>query len=176
MRTLPACLAAAFLFAGTGYGHAQISLELAIKATYLYKFAPFVAWPAASFDSGTSTMYICVVGIDPFGVTLDQAVAGAKVAEHPIAIRRLAAPAPGCHIVYIAGAETFVSQALYAVRSTPVLTVTDTVPGAAMHGIVNFVIEANHVRFDIDDEAAARAGLSISSKLLSLARSVRPRV
>lgn len=43
------------------------------------------------------------------------------------------------------------------------------------HGVISFVIEANHVRFDIDDAEAGQDGLVISSKLLGLAHAVRQR-
>lgn len=173
MRILLPCLTALLLLAVPGYSQARNPLELAVKATYLYKFAPFVEWPEGAFESPNSPMAICVVGSDPFGVTLDQVVARQRMAEHPIVVRRLAAPATGCHIVFIGGNEAFITQALDAVRGTPVLTVTDAAPGS--RGIINFVIDANHVRFEIDDAAAARNRLLVSSKLLRLARSVRPR-
>ena len=38
---------------------------------------------------------------------------------------------------------------------------------------MNFVLEANKVRFEINPHAAERRGLRVSSKLLSLARLVR---
>ena len=175
MQSLRACLIAAFVFAASGAGLAQ-TLELAIKATYLYKFAPFVEWPASAFEGPSSPINICIVGADPFGVTLDQAVASQRVSDRPIVIRRIATPSPRCHIAFISGADAFVAQALDAVRGAPVLTVTDNAAAANMRGIINFVIVANHVRFDIDDAAAARSGITVSSKLLSLAHSVRPRV
>jgi len=56
--------------------HAQDSLETAVKATYLYKFAPFVTWPQRP-----GPFVICVVGRDPFGPVLDQAVAGQRAGE-----------------------------------------------------------------------------------------------
>jgi hypothetical protein len=52
-----------------------------------------------------------------------------------------------------------------------VLTVSD-VRGL---GIINFVVKDNRVRFDVDDEAAAQSGLTISSKLLGFALNVKPR-
>ena len=175
MRTLRCCLAAV-VFAALGLGaRAGDGLELAIKATYLYKFAPFVEWPAATFDSPADAVNICVVGVDPFGPMLDRAVARVRLAAHPVAVRRLAAAGPNCQIAFISGTDTFVAAALELFRGKPVLTVTDVAPGAAQHGIINFIVEQNHVRFDIDDDAAARNGIVISSKLLSLARSVRPR-
>jgi hypothetical protein len=174
VRIRLACLTSAVLLASATVGLAATSLEIAIKATFLYKFAPFVEWPASAFESPAATMNLCVVGQDPFGTTLDQAVANQRVAGHPIAVHRLAAPAARCHIAFIGGSETFVSQSLDAVRGSPVLTVTDAGASSA-RGIINFAIVGKHVRFDIDEEAAARNGLTISSKLLSLARSVRPR-
>jgi len=53
-----------------------------------------------------------------------------------------------------------------------VLTVTDGGRGGDV-GIIQFVMEDGHVRFDIDEAAARASGLSISSKLLSLAVSHR---
>jgi hypothetical protein len=174
VRILLACLTGAVLLASATVGFAATSLEIAIKATFLYKFGPFVEWPAGAFESPAAAFNLCVVGQDPFGATLDQAVANQKVAGHPIAVHRLAAPAPRCHIAFIGGDEAFVVKALDAMRGSPVLTVTDAgAPNA--RGIIDFTIVGKHVRFDIDEEAAARNGLTISSKLLSLARSVRPR-
>ena len=49
---------------------------------------------------------------------------------------------------------------------------TDAARGPT-HGMVHFVLQNNRVRFMIDDGAASRSGLSLSSKLLSLA--IRPR-
>jgi hypothetical protein len=58
-------------------------------------------------------------------------------------------------------------------KGKPVVTVTDS--GLKTHGVISFLIESNHVRFDIDDAAAAQSGLVISSKLLGLAHAVRQR-
>ena len=78
--------------------------------------------------------------------------------------------------MYIGRADSeLLGRTLAAVRGTPVLTVTDVASNAQSHGIINFVTENNHVRFDIDEQAASDNGLAISSKLLNLARSVKPR-
>ncbi len=81
----------------------------------------------------------------------------------------------GCHIAYISdAAEQTVEGAVAALHGTPVLTVTDGAhPG--VHSVVQFVIQNNRVRFDIDEGAAAENGLTVSSKLLSLAQNVRPK-
>lgn len=153
------------------------NLEYAVKATYLYKFAPFIEWPAAAFETPASPFVICVAGTDPFGSVLDQAAQNQKISTHPVVIRRLADGASaGCHVLYIASSPTQgIAQLLDAARNTPVLTVTDTASKDPARGIVHFVLDNNHVRFDIDDAAAKANGLVISSKLLTLAHAVRPR-
>jgi hypothetical protein len=147
-------------------------LEYAVKATYLHKFAPFVEWPspAAEFPGGAFT--VCVVGDDPLGALLDRAVSGQEVAGRPIVVRRFATVTgnPGCAVLYAIGSDTEpVAAILAAVRGAPVLTVTDAVTDPAAKGIINFVIQEDRVRFEIDNSIAAADGLTISSKLLSLA-------
>jgi hypothetical protein len=153
-------------------------LALAIKATYLYKFASFVEWPPSVWQTSSSPVVLCVAGDDPFGSLLDEAVAGQRVGSHPIIVHRLPVVTrnSGCEILYVAGSPAQpVADALAVVRGTPVLTVTDSERNGGAKGIINFVILDNHVRFEIDNGAAAENGLAISSKLLSLAVHVRPR-
>jgi hypothetical protein len=152
-----------------------VSLEYAVKATYLYKLAPFVNWPPTEFTTPDQPFRICVVGDDPFGDYLKSAVAGRSLGTHPFEVRRLDAltPEADCQIAFIHHlASQSIDQALDAVSGKPVLTVIDS---AAPHsgGIVQFVIEGGRVRFDIDTIAAARNHLTISSKLLNLALAVK---
>lgn len=154
------------------------NLEVAVKATYLYKFAPFVEWPGGAFETEVTPLSICVQGEDPFGPVLDRAVAGQRVGPHPVVVRRMAKVdrGSGCHILYAGGSRAqSAAEALRAVRGAGVLTVTDSGHETGAHGIIQFHIKDGRVRFDIDDVAAAEDRLTISSKLLSLALSVRMR-
>ncbi len=161
------------LACATGAQATTPTLEASVKATYLYKFAPFVEWPAAAFASPTSPFVLCIVGDDPFGAALDQAVSGQRVGDHPAVVRRLSRveAGSGCHILYLSGSRTqSIPDAIRGVRGDPVLTVTDR--GAASSGaVIQFVVKDNRVRFDIDTAAASANRVAISSKLLSLALS-----
>jgi len=152
------------------------AIEFEVEATYLYKFAPFVEWPASAYASPSSPLNLCIVGSDPVASIVDQAAAGQSVGTHPVAVHHIpeAVPGAGCQIMYIAGTEgQSVQQALAAMKGAPVLTVTDEASHPGDRGIISFVVSDNHVRFDIDDAAAAQAGVTISSKLLGLAHSVK---
>lgn len=168
-RAVPAWPILAFaLLVPAARPRAQDSLEYAVKAAYLVKIAPFVEWPAGAFASPSAPLSICVMGADPFGNLLARAAEGQKDGDHPIAVRRIGAPDPACRIVYLEASEDQAYQRAFAGR--PVLTVTDA---ASRPGIVNFVLVDGHVRFEIDEDAARASGLTISSKLLSLATRVK---
>jgi hypothetical protein len=168
--------AALWALGGLAPAWADPQLELAVKATYLYKLAPFVSWPGSAWPAPNAPLTICVQGADPFGPLLDRATAGQAVGPHPLAVRRLARlePGSGCQIAYVAGgAAQSQSQALQAVEGAPVLTVTDEARGPGARGIVNLVLEGGKVRFSIDAVQADRNGVEISSKLLALAVAVK---
>lgn len=151
------------------------NLEYAIKATYLYKFTPFIEWPQSAFATPTSPFNICVLGGDPFGSTLDQVLSGHQVGDHPVKVRRLRTleGANECHILYVGAAPAPEAAAAFAkVRGAPVLTVTEQSLGVS-GGVVQFVVKDGHVRFTIDAGAATANRVVISAKLLSLAASVK---
>lgn len=147
------------------------SLEYTVKAAYLFKFGIYVDWPSGTFSSPSSPLNLCIVGDDPFGATLDAAVSGQRVDNHPVVLQRLRTLTrdAGCHIAYAASADAL--RNIDAARGSGVLTVSDG------HGasIIGFVVKDNRVRFTIDEQAAAQNGLTISSKLLGLALNVTPR-
>ncbi|MBS0333215.1 MAG: YfiR family protein, partial [Proteobacteria bacterium] len=161
--------------ASAGRAAESDTLELAIKATYLYKLAPFVSWPQAVWAGPGAPLTICVQGLDPFGRLLDRAVSGQTVGGRPVTVRRLAriAADSGCQVAYLGGGPAqSQAQALAAVEGAPVLTVTDESHGGP-RGIVNLVLDSGRVRFAIDATQADRNGIAISSKLLALALGVK---
>lgn len=155
----------------------QTSIEYAVKASYLYKFAPFIEWPPQAFPSASSPLNICVAGEDPFGPILDDLTRNQQLDTHPIVIKRMSKVEDGldCQILFIGHSTTqSPAEMLRVVSHQPVLTVMDQGHGAE-GGIIQFVLRDGRVRFDIDAAAAATSGVTISSKLLDLALSQRRR-
>jgi hypothetical protein len=151
------------------------TLEYAVKAAYLYKFTPFVEWPPSAFAGPGSPFNVCVLGDDPFGPSLDQAVGGHMVGDHPVKVRRLqsADSAGDCHILYVALSRPPQAAAVLSkVRGDPILTVTEQSLGVS-GGVIQFLVRDGHVRFTIDEAAAVANRVVISAKLLSLAASAR---
>ncbi len=159
-------------------GHAEEHRvrEYQIKAAFMYNFAKFVEWPEGTFADDDSAVNLCVFGDDPFGVVLDKTVEGKTAQGRGLAIRRLSREKgmKSCQVVFIASDNRRrLPVILNNLRESAVLTVGETDGFARAGGMINFVIEEDRVRFDINTGAAKRAGLKISSKLLKLARTVR---
>jgi hypothetical protein len=151
--------------------------DFAVKAAYLSKFGGFIRWPDEMFSSETSPLTICVIGESPVGGALNK-VAGRAVGKRPIAILSLTqfSADAGCHILYAGDTDAArVSDILKSAQGAKVLTVTDLAAPPATPAVINFVMKENHVRFEIDEQAASDNGLMISSQLLGLAVSVKTR-
>lgn len=148
----------------------QTTLEYSVKANYLVRFAAFVEWPATSFADSRSPVVICVVGRDPFRDALDRAARAQTAHGRALVVRRpgTAEAATGCHILYVGRGGGSLAPA----GDRPILQVTDAAVSAD-RGLIHFVVSDDRVRFHIDLQAASRSRLSISSRLLNLALSVR---
>src|SRR6185369_13663661 len=80
----------------------QITREYQVKAVFLFNFAQFVEWPPSTFKE-TNAIVIGVLGEDPFGPYLDEAVQGEEVNGHPIIVQRYRhiEDVKACHILFI---------------------------------------------------------------------------
>jgi len=147
-----------------------------VKAAYLTNLGRFVNQWSAKTGSPDEPFDICVLGQDPFGPDLDRAVKGEKIGASPVAARRISGPqeAAGCRVLYISGSgEPQLTAVLATLGTTPVLTVSDIPDFVKRGGMIQFVLDGDHVRFEINIAAARRSGLTLSSELLKLARTVR---
>ena len=145
--------------------------EYQIKAAFLLNFARFVEWPMSAAGA-SDPLTFCVLGRDPFGGALDEALEGQSVHGRPVRVRLVAdIPAlPSCQAVFLPGSETYRSaEVLESLRDSSVLTVGEAKDFALRGGVINFVMQEGKVRFQINVAAAARARLKINFRLLQLA-------
>lgn len=177
LRACAVVLACAVLAASsTARAGAAPRREYEIKAAFLYHFARYVEWPEEDPPTPRDAFVIAVVGRDPFGGALDRIASTRTVGNRKIAVRRFESPddcAP-CDVLFVSSSEADRLHGVLArTKGAHTLVVGDT-KGFARRGVaINFFIERNKVRFEINPAAARRAGLKISSKLLRLARIVR---
>jgi len=156
---------------------AQALDEYQVKAAFLYNFAKFVEWPAAAFKTSTDPILVCVLGRNPFGNALEEAIRGKSIAGRSFAYRHVsdAAGASACQILFVGGDESkHFRSLLESLKPMGILTVGETQGFAADGGVINFKLDDGRVRFEINVEAAEHEQLHISAKLLSLAQIVKP--
>jgi hypothetical protein len=155
------------------------SSEYLIKAGFIFNFAKFVEWPSAAFAQPDSPIVIGILGTDPFGTIIDQIVQDKKIGARGFVVKRLKWGADPkdlkeCKILFVGASErAHIDDLVQMVRGLPILTVGEA-PGFAEHGgVIRFVLEDNRVRFEVNVAAAHQADLTISSRLLTLARIVQ---
>jgi hypothetical protein len=146
--------------------------EYALKAAFLYNFALFTEWP----ERVEKSLHLCVLGRDPFGSALD-ALAGKDANGARIAIFRLRSvkeALQSCQIIFITDAEVdaVIAQLADSTGVKGVLTVAER-EGAARAGImIEMIAENSKVDLEFNLLNAKKSGVSISSKLLRLAKKI----
>ena len=161
------CLFLAFRILGQ-----EPAQEYQIKAAFLFNFAKFVEWPRDAFPQHNSPIVIGVLGQNVFGHYLEDTIRDKTVQNRPFVIKEFnsAEEVDHCHILFVsASMKDNLPAIMDKLHNASILTVSDTDQFIKAGGMINFVIEDNKIRFQINDEAAKKAGLNISSKLLSLA-------
>ena len=168
-------LCALVCFGGSNPAESHSAQEYEVKAVFLYNFAKFVEWSPGALGSPDEPLIIAVIGKDPFGRALDL-IKDKTVGGRTILIRRFAGieDLGKCHILFIASSDREeVSHIVRATKNLSILTVGELKGMGATGVVINFIIENSKVRFEINPDAANRAGLKISSHLLKLARIIR---
>jgi hypothetical protein len=149
--------------------------EYQVKALFIYNFINFVDWPAGSSFDSSPTVNVCVIGEDPFGEALND-IRSETVKGKRLAIRfyRSYDEPEGCHLLFIPASEkNHMGRILRSISDKSVLTVADTEESVRQGAVIGFFIEQKRVRFAVNLEAARRAGLKISAKLLKLAKIIK---
>lgn len=151
------------------------TLELRVKAAFLYKFASYVEWPAKSFARPETPVTIGVIGAESLATELVQAVAGRTVNDRAVTVKRLNAgdSLAGIHILFIGRAESArLDQLAQSAQPRSILTVTESAGALARGSVINFVLSDGRVRFQIALDSAEKSGLKLSSRLLAVAQQV----
>src|SRR5258708_35820191 len=148
------------------------TLELQVKAAFLYNFAKFVEWPSdARSVSASGSLAFCIFGDEPLFFTLTQSLAGKTINGRALVARQAGGP-PGvqrCDIAFIGGAEKKrMDEVLDAFAGAGVLSISDLNQFARRGGMIEITKNADKFAFAVNIDAVNRNGGRISSKLLQL--------
>jgi hypothetical protein len=147
-----------------------------VKAAYLYNFGRFVEWPVKVAATKGDSFTVCILGEDPFGSTLDATLAGEAIGGKHVVPKRISTPqeSPGCQILFLSAAEAGrLNKVMEGLDKEAILTVSDIPQFLQRGGMIQFVMDGNRVRFEVNLAATQRVGLTLSSELLKVATAVR---
>jgi hypothetical protein len=146
------------------------------KARLLVNFAQFTDWPADAFATNSDPIVIGFLGKDPFHGFLQSIVRNETVASRPLVVERYNAveEIKRCHILYIGQSEARdLERIVKKLDRKPVLTVSDVEDAAFRGAGVGFAIEQNRIKLRINLARIKASRLTVSSKLLDLAKIVK---
>ena len=146
-------------------------LESQVKAAFLYNFAQYTEWPKTASEKDGNFDF-CIAG-DGVTSALQTTVRGETVNGRTPVVRTLeeGEDPQNCDVLFISEKQTARrrDEVLNAVAKAPVLTVGEGHDFLQSGGIIRFLKSGNRIRFEINPDAAARASLRFSSRLLRLA-------
>lgn len=151
---------------------ADATLEGSVKAGFIYNFAAFTEWPETLPSS--QEIRICALGSQPLAGQLIL-LQERQMRTRTVRVRTGARPDEWrtCHVLFVPYTENDrLDVVLKNLGNAPVLTVGDAPDFVHSGGMIGLKQSTGRVRFEINLVAARRAGLSLSSRLLSLADEV----
>lgn len=149
------------------------SEEYKVKGAILFLFAKFVQFPANSFNS--NNIVIGVLGEYPFENFLDELSANHSIKNRKFTLKRYhsVSEIENCQILFISESEEGkISQVISKIARMPILTVSDMNNFCQKGGIVRLLIVNNYLKFEVNLDAAQKAGLNIGSQMLNSALSI----
>lgn len=177
---LPVSLLLALHFTAIGVSRAALadepSLEARVKGAFIFNFVQFTSWPDGTFPKADSPIIVGIVGTTSVSQVLDAIAAQKLVNGRRIELHQFNSTddLTACHVV-ILGPDMHdnADRIMRAIRSKEILTIADFDGFTDAGGIIQFFVEDNKERFEVNTLAAERAHLQLSSKLLKLAKVVR---
>jgi len=158
--------------AGAGSGLSAGHSEYEIESAMSYNFTKFIEWPRHALGEGGAAVVVGVLEDDRLVPVLEAALRDRNIDGHPIVVRRLdsGSDAKSCAILLVGACDRKeIVRIVHTVGRSPVLTIGERVQFSRLGGIIAFIRDGNRIRFEINLDAAERAGLQVSSKLLRVA-------
>jgi hypothetical protein len=140
-----------------------------IKATFIYNFTKYIEWPA-SYKQGN--FIIGIVGTTPLLKDLSNMAATKKAGTQPFEIQSFpnVNAISKCHLLFVASDNAAnIKEISNKMKGYSTLIVAEK-PGCAKLGAaINFVIQENKQRFELNKANAEKYNLKIGSSLAGLA-------
>ena len=146
-----------------------------LQAALLYKFIKFIDWPCSTFEQSPDFITIGVYGDGRLYESITK-LGGKQIRGRTLVVKKFHRldNIEFTHILFISPSKRDnLKRVLNKIGDNNTITVSSYEGFAATGGVINFITIKNKLTFEINPSAARRAGITISSKLLELARIVK---
>ncbi len=145
----------------------------AVKAAFLFRFPGYMEWPPETLKA--SAFVIAVLGAADVAEQLQGLHGDRLVHDLPVQVRSVTAvrEAWDAHMLYIGGGHAEAARiGIAALRSRPLLVITDEEKGLSSGSAVNFLTLDRRIRFEVSLQAVNQAGIDVDAEMLSVAARV----
>jgi hypothetical protein len=136
---------------------------------FIYNFTKYIQWPN---QQQAGDFVIGVLGSSAISAELEKMAANKTVGSQRIVVKKFksAAEASDCHILFLPNTGNYNFEDLQRkFKGKPTLLITEK-PGLAEKGSgINFIIQDNKWKFELNEAATQSSGLKISKELSKLA-------
>lgn len=172
--TLRILLTGFFLMSGyLGTLHGQ-STEYILKAGFIERFTRFIEWPSDSLQADTTKPFIILVlGKNPFGDNLQKFFTKTRIKGRKVVIRYAAKLDTNkyYHMIFICdNMSSELNFILNYAHDKPLITIGETEGFGSRGVLINFFLDNNKIRFEINQAAFRNTGLKVSHMLLNSAK------
>lgn len=152
----------------SGYAAETIDREYLLKSAYLYNIFKFISWPNLD-TSVDEELELCILGPDFSNGSLFE-LNNKRIDNITIKVRHTDhhSQFDSCRAIYFTGEN--LDTRLEPLVTKGILLIGEHANFMAQGGTLNFFIDNNKLRFEINLRIATQSGIKFSSKLLRLAR------
>ncbi|MFA7236604.1 MAG: YfiR family protein [Phycisphaeraceae bacterium] len=166
-----------------------------VKAAFILNFVKLTAWPDKAFADSASPLVVVIVGGDVTDTSIDDVVNGLRIHEREISLRRLLPPPRERYrdaddykqawniaidtlrkshiVIFSADACSQTDVAIARMNSRATLTIGDGPDFPKTDTMIALVEEDGRIVFYANSKSIQRSDLTLSSRLLRLARTVK---
>ncbi|QHT69496.1 YfiR family protein [Rhodocytophaga rosea] len=157
------------LLAGFQFQLSAQTQDYKFHSIFIYNFTKYIQWPASQ-QSGD--FVIAVIGNSPIAAELEKITSNKVVGSQKIVVKRFKSVSEisDCHILYLpsSGSGNF-DEIQGKLRGKSTLVITEKTGMAQKGSGINFVMQDNKWKFELNESATQSAGLKVSKELAQMA-------
>lgn len=164
---------------GTAVSQSNLYNEEIVKAVFIQRISEFVEWPwEDTLNNSNESFVIGIIGETSLEKVLRELYTNRTIKSKKVGIYKLEnyEDIANCDLLFISESErNNISKIIKITRSLPVLTISDTMGFSEYGVIINFYMDENKVKFELNDSAARESILEFSHHLYKIAKIVNPK-